>query len=157
MEFFLKEKGIRTVLTLYNPITSSDPQIFLPSDDLIQRAYQSHDEILYNDDLSVSTMDVTKFYCGSMICITNEGYYTPCSVLRTKKFGHYKSLSLIQLLEQNPGDILMMKLRDPLNLPGECPNCENNDVCFGCRSSAYYYNNDMFGCDPKCQRCMGNQ
>lgn len=158
MEWFWKEKGIRTVLTLYNPVASSDPRNLVPSNELIQKAYKGRDEILYNDNLSFSTMDVSKFYCGSMICITNDGYYTPCSVIRTQEFGNYKTINLIQLLAQNPGDILMMKLRDPSNLPGACSNCSNNDICFGCRSNAHYYNNDMFGCDPMCQKCIdGNK
>ncbi|MFX0091263.1 MAG: SPASM domain-containing protein [Candidatus Hodarchaeota archaeon] len=109
---------------------------------------------MYKDDLSFSTMDVNKFYCGSMVCITSEGYYTPCSVIRTTEFGNYKSLRLKDILTKNPGDILMMKLRNPENLPEPCSDCEQNEVCFGCRSSAFYYSGDMFGCDPKCTKCQ---
>ena len=154
MAWFWNEKKIRTVLTLYNPVATSDPRDELvPSNGLIQKAYQGRDEIMYGDDQSFSTMDVNKFYCGSMICITNDGYYTPCSVIRTKEFGNHKNLNLIELLEENPGDILMKKLRDPNELPEPCSDCDQNEVCFGCRSSAYYYSGDMFGCDPKCSKC----
>lgn len=153
MEWFWKEKGIRTVLTLYNPVASTAIGLDLePSQEMIQKAYRGRDELLYEDE-SFSSMDVSKFYCGSMICITNDGYYTPCSVIRTTKFGHYKELSLKELQKENPGDILMMKLRNPQNLPKPCIDCENNSVCFGCRSSAFYYSGDMFGCDPKCPKC----
>ena len=153
MEWFWKEKGIRTVLTLYNPAASTAIGLDLePSQEMIQKAYRGRDELLYEDE-SFSSMDVSKFYCGSMICITNDGYYTPCSVIRTTKFGHYKELSLKELQKENPGDILMMKLRNPQNLPKPCIDCENNSVCFGCRSSAFYYSGDMFGCDPKCPKC----
>lgn len=156
MEWFWKNKGIRTVLTLFNPVADSDSDDFEPSVELIQKAYKGRDEIMYHDDTSFSTMDVNKFYCGSMICITNDGYYTPCSVIRTTEFGNIKTLSLKDLLKENPGDILMMKLRNPKNLPAPCVDCEQNNVCFGCRSSAYYYTGDMFGCDPKCVKCQQN-
>jgi radical SAM protein with 4Fe4S-binding SPASM domain len=154
MAWFWKEKKIRTVLTLYNPVVSSDSRDdLIPSNGLIQKAYQGRDEIMYGEDMSFSTMDVNKFYCGSMICITNKGDYTPCSVIRTEEFGNHKNLSLIKLLEENPGDILMKKLRNPDDLPEPCSKCDQNEICFGCRSSAYYYSGDMFGCDPKCSKC----
>jgi radical SAM protein with 4Fe4S-binding SPASM domain len=154
MAWFWNEKKIRTVLTLYNPVSSTDPRDELvPSTGLIQKAYQGRDELMYGDDMSFSTMDVNKFYCGSMICITNDGYYTPCSVIRTKEFGNHRNFSLIELLENNPGDILMKQLRNPEDLPEPCSTCDQNDICFGCRSSAYYYSGDMFGCDPKCSKC----
>ncbi|MFX1536415.1 MAG: radical SAM/SPASM domain-containing protein [Promethearchaeota archaeon] len=154
MEWFWMKKKIRTVLTLYNPVSSSAAPDLEPSPELVQKAYQGRDEIMYHDDLSFSTMDVNKFYCGSMICITSDGYYTPCSVIRTTEFGNYKSLSLKDILKENPGDILMMKLRNPKDLPEPCSNCDQNEVCFGCRSSAFYYSGDMFGCDPKCAKCQ---
>jgi radical SAM protein with 4Fe4S-binding SPASM domain len=155
MAWFWKEKRIRTVLTLYNPVASSNPrEELIPSDDLIQKAYKGRDDLMYEDEASFSTMDVSKFYCGSMICITNDGFYTPCSVIRTKEFGNYQTLSLNKLLETNPGDILMMKLRHRDNLPEPCMDCDQNEVCFGCRSSAFYYSGDMFGCDPKCPKCL---
>lgn len=156
MEWFWANKGIRTVLTLYNPVASTAPTADLePSTSLIQKAYQGRDQIMYSDESSsFSTMDVSKFYCGSMICITHDGFYTPCSVIRTEKFGNYHDLNLQDLLKENPDDILMMKLRDPKYLPAPCSSCEQNDICFGCRSSAFYYEGDMFGCDPKCSKCQ---
>lgn len=132
MEWFWKNKGIRTVLTLYNPVASITHDDLEPTNELIQKAYQGRDEIMYNDqDSSFSTMDVNKFYCGSMICITHDGYYTPCSVIRTEQFGNYNELNLKTLLKENPGDIFMMKLRNPENLPEPCTNCDQNHVCFG--------------------------
>ncbi|MHA2176269.1 MAG: radical SAM/SPASM domain-containing protein [Candidatus Hodarchaeales archaeon] len=154
MDWFWTKKKIRTVLTLYNPVASTDPrEILIPSKELIQKAYKGRDKIMYNNELSFSTMDVSKFYCGSMICITNEGFYTPCSVIRTKEFGNYKDLNLTQLVETNPGDILMRQFQNPDNLPEPCQNCDQNEICYGCRSSAFYFSGDMFGCDPKCPKC----
>ncbi|MFX0210624.1 MAG: radical SAM/SPASM domain-containing protein [Candidatus Hodarchaeota archaeon] len=156
LEWFWKKKGIRTVLTLYNPTNKSKLRGNLePTLEKIQQAYKWRDETVYSDgSKSFSTMDVSKFYCASMICITHDGFYTPCSVIRTKEFGNYETLDLKTLLKENPGDILMMRLRDPNNLPESCQNCEQNDVCFGCRSTAYYYTGDMFGHDPKCPKCQ---
>jgi radical SAM protein with 4Fe4S-binding SPASM domain len=156
MEWFWKEKGIRTVLTLYNPVGEEKREDLIPSEDLVQLAYKGRDQILYNDELSFSTMDVSKYYCGSMICLTHDGFYTPCSVIRTKQFGNYELMGLKELFNKNPGDILMMQLRDPTQLPEPCKDCDQNAVCFGCRSSAFYFTGDMFGCDPNCSKCSGN-
>ena len=40
--------------------------------------------------------------------------------------------------------------RDPSKLPGNCGTCSNNSFCFGCRSSAHYYEGDILAADPKC-------
>ncbi|MFX0091264.1 MAG: radical SAM protein, partial [Candidatus Hodarchaeota archaeon] len=40
MEWFWNNKGIRTVLTLYNPVSNSDSQDLVPSNELVQKAYQ---------------------------------------------------------------------------------------------------------------------
>lgn len=159
MQFFWKEKGIRTVLTLFNPSDGvTNPEMFELTPAEIEQAYAWRDEILYTDgSKSFSTMDVNKFYCASMICLTSEGYYTPCSVIRTQQFGDYQSLSLRRLLAENPGDMLMMQLRDPENLPEPCSSCDQNDVCFGCRATAHHYTGDMFGADPKCPNCLSRK
>jgi radical SAM protein with 4Fe4S-binding SPASM domain len=155
MDYFWK-KGIRTVLTLFNPPQRTAQTSELePTPDDIKKAYEWRDEVLYSGgSYSFSTMDVNKFYCASMICIDSDGYYTPCSVIRTIEYGNYKYMNLKQLLIDNPGDILLKRLRDINNLPESCLKCEQNDICFGCRSTAYYYTGDVFGPDPKCPKCQ---
>ena len=74
-------------------------------------------------------------------------------IKRMVDYGQDKEIDLIELLEKNPGDILMKQLRNMDELPEPCSSCDQNEICFGCRSSAYYYSGDMFGCDPKCSKC----
>ena len=50
----------------------------------------------------------------------------------------------------NKRRLLFLDFRDPSNLPGNCGSCSNNSFCFGCRSSAYYYEGDILAADPKC-------
>lgn len=154
MSYFWKGKGIRTVLTLFNPANGSKVgSKFIPTQSMIQQAFKWRDEICYDDSkYSFSTMDTNKFYCATMITITSEGTYTPCSVIRSNDFGSLSSHSLAEVQSDNPGDILLLKLRTKENLPEKCQTCENNNVCFGCRSSAYYYNGDVFGADPMCPK-----
>jgi radical SAM protein with 4Fe4S-binding SPASM domain len=95
-------------------------------------------------------MDVSKFYCGTVICVTAEGWLTPCSVIRTREFGNVHDEKLEVLAEAKKKRLLFLDFRDISKLPGNCKNCLNNSFCFGCRSSAYYYNGDILAADPKC-------
>jgi radical SAM protein with 4Fe4S-binding SPASM domain len=60
------------------------------------------------------------------------------------------------LIEKNKRRLLFLDFRNPSNLPGNCSKCENNSFCFGCRSSAYYYEGDILASDPKCYQFMPN-
>jgi len=100
-------------------------------------------------ELSISTMDTSKFYCGGIICVTIDGDVTPCSVIR-KGFGNIHDLPLENIIEQYRDELLFARLHDPANMKGHCRSCENNKVCWGCRAMAYYENGDMLAPDPMC-------
>jgi len=151
ISYFQEKFGVKTCLTLFNPVIhqTGNPS-WEPSNDQIKDAYEHRDLVNYPDDPSCGPMDVSKFYCGTVVCVTAEGWLVPCSVIRTKEFGNIHDETLDFLVEKTKQRLLMLDFRDPSKLPGNCGSCSNNSNCFGCRSSAYYYNGDIMAADPKC-------
>lgn len=151
ISYFQEKFGIKTCLTLFNPaIHRNSNKSWEPSLSQIKDAYTHRDWVNYPDDPSCGPMDVSKFYCGTVICVTSEGWLTPCSVIRTEEFGNVNQFSLEDIIEKKKQRLLFLDFRDPSKLPGNCGKCVNNSSCFGCRSSAYYYAGDILAADPKC-------
>jgi radical SAM protein with 4Fe4S-binding SPASM domain len=153
IRYFFENKGMRTCLTQMCPEgLAKNKQHLLPSQEDIQKACIIRDSINYpNSKESIATMDVNKFYCGGMVCITIDGDVTPCSVIR-KGFGNIHTSSLEQIIEQNRNELLFLHLRKIENLPGHCSACENNSVCWGCRALAYTRSGNMYDEDPNCYK-----
>jgi len=81
--------GVKSCLTLFNPVIHrSRNKSWEPSIEQIENAFAHRDKINYPEDPSCGPMDVSKFYCGTVVCVTSEGWLTPCSVIRTKEFGN---------------------------------------------------------------------
>jgi radical SAM protein with 4Fe4S-binding SPASM domain len=151
ISYMQKEFGIKTCLTLFNPVVHRKTNVsWEPTVGQIEEAFIYRDKINYPDDPSCGPMDVSKFYCGTVICVTYDGWITPCSVIRTQEFGNVNDERLEVLIEKHRKRLLFLDFRDPSKLPGNCGNCMNNSFCFGCRSSAYYYEGDILAADPKC-------
>lgn len=153
IKYFFEKKGMRTCLTQICEIglAKKHPE-WIPNDDEIKNACNIRDKINYpKSKLSISTMDVNKYYCGGIICITVDGDVTPCSVIR-KGFGNIKTHSLEEIINKNRQDLLFLKLRDKTNLPENCSSCGNNSICWGCRAIAFYESGDICGLDPKCYK-----
>ena len=123
-----------------------------PTPKQIKDAFVFRDIVNYPDDPSCGAMDVSKFYCGTVICVKSEGWLVPCSVIDTHEFGNVLEDSLEDLVERKKQRLLFLDFRDPNKLPGKCGTCLNNINCFGCRSSAYYYAGDILAVDPKCNQ-----
>lgn len=157
ISYFQEEFGIKTCLTLFNPVVHRNANSsWEPTIAQIEDAFSHRDKVNYPDDPSCGPMDVSKFYCGTVICITSDGWLTPCSVIRTKEFGNLNDEKLDVLIERTKKRLLMLDFRDPSKLPGNCSKCSNNSFCFGCRSSAYYYEGDLLAADPKCYQFTPN-
>ena len=151
ISYFQEKFGIKTCLTLFNPVIYRNAnQEWEPNISQIEDAFGHRDRVNYPDDSSCGPMDVSKFYCGTVVCITAEGWLTPCSVIRTEEFGNVHDNNLENLIERKKQRLLFLDFRDITKLPGNCSKCSNNSSCFGCRSSAYYYNGDILAADPKC-------
>jgi radical SAM protein with 4Fe4S-binding SPASM domain len=151
IRFFSEEKGLRTCLTQMCITGLAEHHLeWVPSLQEIKEACEIRDKINYPDsDLSFSTMDTNKFYCGGIVCITIDGDVTPCSVIR-KGYGNIHKSTLSEIIEKNREELLMTHIRTPENMPGNCSSCEHNAVCWGCRATAFYENGDILGQDPKC-------
>jgi radical SAM protein with 4Fe4S-binding SPASM domain len=149
--YFFKNKGMRTCLTqMCRTGLAIDHPEWIPSILEIRSACEKRDELNYSgSELSISTMDTSKFYCGGIICVTIDGDVTPCSVIR-KGFGNIHDLPLENIIEQYRDELLFARLHDPTNMKGHCGSCDNNSVCWGCRAMAYYENGDMLAPDPRC-------
>ncbi len=151
IKHFQQSFGIKTCLTMFNPVIHrSGNSSWTPSNAQIKEIFEYRDRVNYPLDPSCGSMDVSKFYCGTLICVNAEGWVGPCSVIRTNEFGNVNQESLSTILERGRRRLLFLDFRDPAKLPGNCSNCCNNSVCFGCRSSAYYYAGDLLAADPKC-------
>ncbi|MDY6964732.1 MAG: radical SAM protein [Halobacteriota archaeon] len=149
--YFQEKFGIKTCLTLFNPVIHrSSNASWEPSLAQIKDAYDHRDRINYPDNASCGPMDVSKYYCGTVICVTGEGWVVPCSVIRTEEFGNVNEGILEDILVKGKNRLLYLDFRDEENLPDSCRSCVNNSNCFGCRSSAYYYGGDILAADPKC-------
>jgi len=149
---YMQEKfNIKTCLTLFNPVIHRNAnKSWEPTIPQIEDAFAHRDRVNYPDDPSCGPMDVSKFYCGTVVCVASDGWLTPCSVIRTKEFGNVHEKKLEELVEEKKNRLLFLDFRDPSKLPGNCNSCSNNSFCFGCRSSAHYYEGDILAADPKC-------
>jgi radical SAM protein with 4Fe4S-binding SPASM domain len=151
IKYFFEEKGIRTCLTLMcNVGLAKEHEDWQPDTQDIKNACNVRDNVNYsNSPQSITTMDVNKFYCGGIICVTVDGDVTSCSVIR-KGFGNINDSPLEDIVEQFKNELLFIPLREKKNMLGSCGSCENNSVCWGCRAMAFYETGDMMAEDPKC-------
>ncbi len=157
IKYFFEEKGMRTCLTqmCMAGLAKEHPE-WEPTPKDIMEACETRDKINYPDsNLSMSTMDTNKHYCGGIICVTIDGDVTPCSVIR-KGFGNIYELTLDDIIEKNKDELLLTRLRDTKNLPGNCSSCKHNSICWGCRATAYYEKGDMLAEDSKCYMHIKN-
>lgn len=153
MKYFFEKKGMRTCLTQMCLEGLAKKHLeWVPDLKEIQHACEARDKINYPDsNVSMGTMDVNKFYCGGIVCVTIDGDVTPCSVIR-KSFGNIHDLPLEKIVNQHKKELLFMHLRNHENLPSKCSSCENNSICWGCRAAAYYRDGDICGIDPNCYK-----
>jgi radical SAM protein with 4Fe4S-binding SPASM domain len=150
---FYEEAGMRTCLTQMcgTGLAKNHPE-WIPDHHEIKAAGEIRDKINYpGSRVSFCAMDVNKYHCGGTICITVDGDVTPCSVIR-KSVGNIHGRSIESIIDEHRDELLMTRLRNPENLPGNCAGCENSGICWGCRATAYYEAGDLFGPDPKCYK-----
>jgi radical SAM protein with 4Fe4S-binding SPASM domain len=150
---YFHEKGMRTCLTqVCGAGLARDHPEWIPEPGEIKAACETRDRIDYpSSQLSFCTMDVNKYYCGGIVCITVDGDVTPCSVIR-KSVGNIHHSPIERIIEEHRDELLMTRLRSPEGMPETCAGCENSDICWGCRATAYYETGDIFGPDPKCYK-----
>ena len=144
-------KGIRTCLTQICAagLGTEHPE-WVPSGPQIEHAIGIRDQLNYpGSDISMSTMDTNKFYCGGTVCITVEGDVTPCSVIR-QGFGNVNQEPFGEIVDRHRRELLFLPLREP-DSSSRCSSCKNQAVCWGCRATAYYMTGDIMAEDPNCR------
>ncbi len=151
---YFQERGIRTCLTQLSPAGSAlDHPEWIPTPSQISEACAARDRLNYPGSTigSIGPMDVNKFYCRGIVCVTVDGDVTPCSVIR-KGFGNIHSRSLGEILRDHCDPLLFLGLStgDP-----DCRGCPDERLCWGCRAAAYYATGDLLGKDPCCWRQNG--
>jgi MoaA/NifB/PqqE/SkfB family radical SAM enzyme len=148
---YFQERGIRTCLTQLSPAGSAmDHPEWIPTPLQIREACAARDRLNYPGSTigSIGPMDVNKFYCRGIVCVTVDGDVTPCSVIR-KGFGNIHSRSLGEILRDHRDPLLFLGLStgDP-----DCRGCPDEQLCWGCRATAYYATGELLGKDPCCWR-----
>ena len=151
MRWWFEEKGLRTCLTMFNPSgMGAEWRAFEPNLAEVQQVYTERDRINYGgDNITIGAMDTDKYYCGTMATVTFTGDVTPCSVIR-EGVGNIRSTPFSEIIAQHGNTLVHGDLHDACNLPDPCNTCTNNPHCWGCRASAWHYNGDADGLDPKC-------
>jgi len=158
VEFFHNKYGIPVTFISYKP-TSNDTRLQITSQQ-IKEAERVKTDICYGPDVPIIPQCVSKFYCGTTASIIPEvgnpdvGNLTVCSRIR-QSFGKFTfGQSFRDQFDRIKDILLTRKLKDVSNLPNDCQQCTYNNICWGCRSNAWYYAGDIFAGDPRCWRLL---
>jgi len=156
MRWWLHEKGMRTCLTMFNPAgMGADRRSLEPGSEETRKVYEERDHLNFGDDeVSLSAMDTDKFYCGTMATVTFTGDVTPCSVIR-QGVGNIRAAPFRRIVAEHLDELIHSRLHDERSMSAPCDSCDNNSHCWGCRASAWNYNGDANGLDPKCRFIRG--
>lgn len=150
--WFMEEKKMRTVVSMFSPAGFADhrKEWGISKEDRIA-VYEARNEICYPGSVGFGPCGLTKFYCGTIFCLTYTGDVTACSNIRDKSFGNIYEQSLTDIYENNKKELLWLSLRgeEGFKLTG-CSTCEKREVCFGCRSCSHYYTGSDLNPDPNC-------
>jgi len=151
IRFFWEDLGMRTCLTLMAAAgAAGGMEHWIPSREAIREAYQCRNASGYaGTDLALGPMDVSKFYCGGVVCVTIDGEVTPCSVIR-EGVGNIFREAFPSIVARHKETLLATPLRRAGSRAGSCSRCAQAAVCWGCRASAYYASGDLLGEDPYC-------
>ncbi|MDH4123659.1 MAG: radical SAM protein [Thermoplasmata archaeon] len=85
--------------------------------------------------------------CGNgMFYIKPNGDVWPCAFVPLSG-GNLKHQTAKEIWENSE---LFVKLRDRSNLKGICHDCNQREMCGGCRARSYAHTGDLFSEDPKC-------
>ncbi|MFX0124165.1 MAG: radical SAM/SPASM domain-containing protein [Candidatus Hodarchaeota archaeon] len=156
VQYFHKRFGIPVTFISYKP-TSNDSRLPITSQQ-IKEAERVKTDLFYGTSVPIIPQCVSKYYCGTTASIIPEtgnptvGNLTVCSRIR-QSFGKLEfGQSFKAHFDDLKNILLTRKLKDVNNLPNDCQHCTYNNICWGCRSNAWYYLGDVFAGDPRCWR-----
>lgn len=148
LDWFIDEMGAR-----YVPILVFKPEglgrqfrDWAPTREQTWRAYSYRSKKLGEQWLRLGTSECGRSNCRTKFYITADGEVLPCgSVPRSFSAGNALTESLTDIFRRKQDDLLFN-----FTPQGKCGECENSDVCFGCRSNAYHFAGDIRASDPMC-------
>lgn len=95
---------------------------------------------------------VDKRYCSATAAVLNDGRLTPCATIRPYDAPTIFSRGFKGAFEDRRDWLVLKRMKDKANLPDGCRECKINDECWGCRSKAWDYFQDVYALDPACFR-----
>jgi radical SAM protein with 4Fe4S-binding SPASM domain len=147
LDWHFDEMGLRyaTILSVKSGGFGADHRSWEPSSSDFRRAHEYRAGKMGHQWLRIGVGGFGKFLCRTYIQVHTDGNVSPCNTLRELSVGNVYQESLSHILG-NHRDYLLHHYE----IKGKCGDCENNDVCLGCRANAYYYLGDVQASDPKC-------
>ena len=116
-----------------------------PSLSDIRRAFEYRAKKVGAHWLQAGVMDSTRYFCQTYFYLTYDGLMLPCAFFRDRPLGNIYEKRIANIVEHHKNELLFH-----FPVKGKCGECENNDVCWGCRANAYRYLGDPQAADPKC-------
>jgi radical SAM protein with 4Fe4S-binding SPASM domain len=90
---------------------------------------------------------------GNAMHVMEDGSVRSC-VYMPMSFGNIRRKELATIWKEIRGSKKLAELQDPHRLKGACGECEDREICGGCRARAYAIKGDPFDEDPVCTRCF---
>ncbi|MBI2875828.1 MAG: radical SAM protein [Candidatus Tectomicrobia bacterium] len=149
IDWFVDEVGVKNFFfSAYKPTGSFAPtqrHLEISLSDYREAFTYRAEKLRQPELLRMGVSDGVDF-CQTHIYIKSDGGVIPCSLMREVVCGNIYEERLGRILEQNREELLFH-----YPIKGYCgEECENRDVCFGCRANAYHYLGDRQASDPKC-------
>lgn len=148
LDWFIDEMGARYVpILIFKPEgLGREFRDWAPNHEQVWRAYSYRSKKLGDHWLRLGTSECGRFNCRTKFYITTDGEVLPCgSVPRSFSAGNAIRDSLVEVFQRSRDELLFNFIPK-----GKCGECENSDVCFGCRSNAYHFQGDIRESDSMC-------
>lgn len=147
MDWYIDQMGVREVgFCIFEPEGFGwENRELEPSVSDLKRAFEYRARRLGEQYLRIGSSDLGALACRTYFAILYDGGVVPCVQLPELVMGNIYQESLMEIFQRNRDALLFN-----FEVHGPCASCQNNDVCFGCRASAYHYLGDIRASDPKC-------
>lgn len=149
VDWFLDDMGASFVIYVILKAAGYGKSLkhFEPSLQDVRRAVEYRALKLKDENLlRIGSSDGSHFICRTHFGVKFDGRVVPCLVAPDYSVGNLFENSLREIFDQYRDQLLFN-----FQVKGYCgTECENRDVCFGCRATAYNYTGDVEASDPKC-------
>lgn len=149
-DWFVEEMGARFLeVSVFKPqqVGGEHPELE-PSLSDVRRVFEYRSRRFGSQNWArIGSTECSKIHCQTHFFLACNGDVMPCaSFPREWAVGNIFQERLVNLFRDHGETIA---LRD-IPIRGKCADCENNDICWGCRAAAYHYLGDVTASDPKC-------